>query len=87
MRDFRSESGMSSTEMSPSRASLAAESAAEFPLMPTSQSLSHLLSFPYIILKSELRLNDHILDLILTVTMKENQIISKTIFLWKNEHV
>ena len=34
VRDFRSENGMSSTEMSPSRASLAAESAAEFPLMP-----------------------------------------------------
>ena len=33
--DFRSENGMSSTEMSPSRASLDAESAAEFPLMPT----------------------------------------------------
>ena len=32
---FRSENGMSSTEMSPSRASLAAESAVEFPLMPT----------------------------------------------------
>ena len=32
---FRSENGMSSTKMSPSRASLAAESAAEFPLMPT----------------------------------------------------
>ena len=32
---FRSENGMNSTEMSPSRASLAAESAAEFPLMPT----------------------------------------------------
>ena len=35
VRGFRSENGMSSTEMSPSRASLAAESAAEFPLMPT----------------------------------------------------
>ena len=35
LRDFRSENGMSSTETSPSRASLAAESAAEFPLMPT----------------------------------------------------
>ena len=35
VRDFGSENGMSSTEMSPSRASLAAESAAEFPLMPT----------------------------------------------------
>ena len=34
VRDFRSENGMSSTEMSPSRASLAAESAAEFPLKP-----------------------------------------------------
>ena len=34
-RDFMSENGMSSTEMSPSRASLSAESAAEFPLMPT----------------------------------------------------
>ena len=33
--DFRSENGMSSTKMSPSRASLAAESAAKFPLMPT----------------------------------------------------
>ena len=32
---IRSENGMSSTEMSPSRASLAAESAAEFLLMPT----------------------------------------------------
>ena len=32
---FRSENGMSSTEMSPSRASLAAKYAAEFPLMPT----------------------------------------------------
>ena len=35
VRDFRSENGMSSTEMLPSRASLAAESAAKFPLMPT----------------------------------------------------
>ena len=35
VHDFRSENGMSSTEMSPSRAILAAESAAEFPLMPT----------------------------------------------------
>ena len=35
VRDFRSENGMSSTEMSPSRASIAAESAAELPLMPT----------------------------------------------------
>ena len=35
VRGFRSENGMSSTEMSPSRASLAAESAAKFPLMPT----------------------------------------------------
>ena len=34
VRGFRSENGMSSTEMSPSRASLTAESAAEFPLMP-----------------------------------------------------
>ena len=33
--DFRSENGMSSTEMSPSRASVAAASAAKFPLMPT----------------------------------------------------
>ena len=71
---------MSSTEMSPSRASLAAESAAEFPLMPTwpgtqlkKKSLSRLLSFLYIILKSELRMGDYILRLILTVTMKENQ--------------
>ena len=32
---FRSENGMNSTKMSPSRASLATESAAEFPLMPT----------------------------------------------------
>ena len=35
VRDFRSENGMSSTEMLPSRASLTAESAVEFPLMPT----------------------------------------------------
>ena len=35
LRGFRSENGMSSTEMSPTRASLAAESAAEFPIMPT----------------------------------------------------
>ena len=35
VRDFRSENGMSSTEISPLRASLAAESAAEFPMMPT----------------------------------------------------
>ena len=35
VRDFRSENGMSSTKMSPSRASSAAESAAKFPLMPT----------------------------------------------------
>ena len=35
VRDFRSENGMSSTKMSPSRASLAAESAAKIPLMPT----------------------------------------------------
>ena len=34
VRGFRSENGISSTKMSPSRASLAAESAAEFPLMP-----------------------------------------------------
>ena len=34
-RDFKSEKGMSSPEMSPSRSSLAAESAAEFPLTPT----------------------------------------------------
>ena len=34
-RVSRSENGMSPSEMSPSRASLAAESAAEFPLMPT----------------------------------------------------
>ena len=34
VRDFRSENGMSSTEMSPSRAYLAVESAAEFSLMP-----------------------------------------------------
>ena len=34
-RDFKSEKEMSSTEMSPARASLAAESAAELPLMPT----------------------------------------------------
>ena len=33
-RDFKSENWMSSTEMSPTRASLAAESAAEFPLKP-----------------------------------------------------
>ena len=32
---FRSENGMSSSEMSPTRASLAAESAAELPLIPT----------------------------------------------------
>ena len=63
---FRSENGMSSTKMSPSRASLAAESAAEFPLMPNGreprwkQSLSPLLSFLYIILKSELKLDDQI---------------------------
>ena len=84
---------MSSTEMSPSRASLAAESAAEFPLMPTwpgteMKTISpRLLSFLYITVKSELRLDDHILGLILTVTMKENQIISKKIFLWNNKHV
>ena len=35
LRGFRSENGMSSTEMSPSTASLAAEYAGEFPLMPT----------------------------------------------------
>ena len=35
VRAFRSEKGMSSTEMSPTRASLAVESAAELPLMPT----------------------------------------------------
>ena len=35
VRDFRSENGRSSTEMSLSWASLAAESAAVFPLMPT----------------------------------------------------
>ena len=34
-RDFKSEQGMSSTEMSPTRASLAAESAAKYSLMPT----------------------------------------------------
>ena len=46
VRGFRSENGMSSTEMSPSKASLAAESAAEFPLMPTwPGTLSPLLSF------------------------------------------
>ena len=76
VRDFRSENGMSSIEMSPSRASLAAESAAEFPLMPTWPGTQmKTISLPslvilYIILKSELRLDDHILGLILTVTMK-----------------
>ena len=88
---------MSSTEMSPSRASLAAESAAEFPLMPTWPGTQiKTISLPslvisvynlYIILKSELRLDDHNLGLILTVTMKENQTVSKTIFLWNNKHV
>ena len=34
-RGFKSEKGMSSTEISPTRASLAAESAAGLPLMPT----------------------------------------------------
>ena len=34
-RDFKSENGISSTEVSPTRASLAAASAAELPLMPT----------------------------------------------------
>ena len=68
---------MSSTEMSPTRASLAAESAAEFPpnanmaANPDKNNLS--LSFLYINLKSELRLDDHISGLILTVSMKENQ--------------
>ena len=67
---FRSENGMSSTEMSPSRAFLAAESAAEFPLMPTWPGTQmKTISLPslvilYIILKSELRLDDHILGLI-----------------------
>ena len=35
VRAFRSEKGMSSAEMSPAKASLAVESAAELPLMPT----------------------------------------------------
>ena len=35
VRGFRSEKGMSSTEMLSTRASLAAESTAELPLMPT----------------------------------------------------
>ena len=63
-RGFRSENGMSSTEMSPSRASLAAESAAEFPLMPTwpgtqmkTISLPSLVNSVYISLISELRLD------------------------------
>ena len=44
---LRSENGMSSTEMSPSRASLAAESAAEFPLMPTcSETQMKTISLP-----------------------------------------
>ena len=54
VRNLRSENGMSSTEMSPSRASLAAESAAEFPLMPTwpgtqmkTISLASLVIFVY----------------------------------------
>ena len=65
VRDLRSENGMSSTEMSPSRTSLAAESAAEFPLMPTwagtqmkTISLPSLVIFVY---KSELRLDGHTL--------------------------
>ena len=90
VRGFRSENGMSSTEMSPSRASLAAESAAKFPLMPTwPGTQKKTISLPplYIILKSELRLDDHILGLKSTVIMKGNQIISRMIFLWNNEHV
>ena len=75
VRDFRSENGMSSTEMLLSRA-----------IWPGTQ-MKTILSFLYISLISELRLDDHILGLIKTVTMKGNQIISKIIFLWNNKHV
>ena len=51
VRGFRSENGMSSTEMSPSRASLAAESAAEFPLMPTwPGTLMKTISLPSLVI-------------------------------------
>ena len=57
VRGFRSENGMSSTEMSPSRASLAAESAAKFPLLPTwpGTQIKTISCHFRIILKSELR--------------------------------
>ena len=47
---------------------------------PDENNVSPLLSFLYIILKSELRLDDHILGLKSTVMMKRNQIISRMIF-------
>ena len=46
-RDFKSENGMSSTKVSPTRASLAAVSAAELPLMPTCPGTqTKTVSFP-----------------------------------------
>ena len=46
---------------------------------PDENNLFPLLSFLYIILKFELRLDDHILGLKSTVMMKGDQIISKKI--------
>jgi len=91
--DFRSENGMGSIKMSPSRASLAAESAAKFPLMPTwpgtqikTISLPCLVIFVYnskIWTKtgwSYFRFN-------ILLTMKGNQIISKMIYFFNNKRV
>ena len=51
VHDFRSENGVSSTEMSPSRASLAAESATEFPLMPTRPGTQmKTISLPFLVI-------------------------------------
>ena len=47
-RDFKSENGMSSTEVSPTRASLAAASAAELPLMLSWPGIqTKTISFPW----------------------------------------
>ena len=49
-RDFQSENGMRSTEVSPTRASLATASAAELPLMPTwPGTQTKTVSFPSLV--------------------------------------
>ena len=65
VRGFRSENGMSSTEMSPSRTSLSAESAAEFPLMPTWPGIQmKSISLPSLVISVyNSKTDDHILGL------------------------